>query len=152
MKFIDTLKSRNGRPINFRKIEPRIEKFCGKFNIVLMYIFGSYALGNAGKISDLDVAVLSEKGINLDKTLILIEELQKIFAEEAVDFVDLKLAPLTLIHRVLKEGRCLYAQSLEVKIEFETKKESLYYDTAFLRKEHFEAMKRRIRNGSFGYR
>lgn len=152
MKFIKTLKSRNGRSVDFEKIETPIEDICKKFNVLLLYIFGSYATSSADKLSDLDIAFLPEKKLYPDKTLNLLGELQDIFQEEAVDLVDLNTAPLPLTHRILKDGRCLYANSLAVKIEFESRKEHLYYDTALLRKEYFEAMKRRIENGSFGYR
>jgi len=119
---------------------------------LLLYLFGSYALGYANRLSDLDIAFLPKEEFNLDKTLNLLAELQTIFQEEAIDLVDLSKAPLTLIHRVLKEGRCLYACNLRKKIEFESKNETLYYDTAPLRKDYFSALERRIKNGTFGYR
>lgn len=152
MKFINTLKSRNGRPVDFEEVEFGIEDICKRFNILLLYIFGSYASSGADKLSDLDIAYLPARKLDLDKTLDLLSELQDIFEEEAIDFVDINTAPLALTHRILRDGKCLYASSLAIKIEFEMKREHLYYDTIPLRREYFEAMKRRIENGSFGYR
>ena len=76
------------------------------------------------------------------------EDLEEIFEDEGIDLVDLKKVPLILIHRILKEGRCLYAKDINTKIEFETKKETEYLETEWMRKEYFEKMLQRIENGS----
>jgi hypothetical protein len=98
-------------------------------------------------LSDIDVAYLPEK--DFDKEIELIEKLEEIFEDEAIDIVNLKRVPLTLIHRILKEGKCLYAKDLKTKIEFETEKENEYLDTYYIRNEYFEKMKEKIENGSF---
>ena len=146
------LKSREGEAINFGEIESKVKDLSERFNILLLYVFGSYASNNASMLSDLDVAFLPERKFNVDSILSLIGELQDIFEEEAIDLVDLSQVPLTLIHRVFKEGRCLYARDLRTKIEFESRKENLYYDTEHLRKEYFDALKRRIKDGTYGDR
>ncbi|MBW2652432.1 MAG: nucleotidyltransferase domain-containing protein [Deltaproteobacteria bacterium] len=151
MRFIKVLKSREGQAIDFGEIEPKVKDLSERFNILILYVFGSYASNNANALSDLDVAFLAENKFNVDKILSLIGELQDIFEEEAIDLVDLSQVPLTLIHRVFK-GRCLYARDLRTKIEFESRKENLYYDTEHLRKEYFDALKRRIKDGTYGYR
>ena len=151
MRFIKVLKSREGQAIDFGEIEPKVKDLSERFNILILYVFGSYASNNANALSDLDVAFLAENKFNVDKILSLIGELQDIFEEEAIDLVDLSQVPLTLIHRVFK-GRCLYARDLRTKIEFESRKENLYYDTEHLRKEYFDALKRRIKDGTYGDR
>lgn len=80
------------------------------------------------------------------------KELQDIFEEEALDLVDLKKAQIPLIHRIFKEGRCLYARDFKTKIDFETQMESRYFDTETLRKEYFSTLRKRLENGSYGYR
>jgi len=152
MRFLKVLKTRKGKPVNFRDIEPHIKDLSECFDILLLYLFGSYALNSANVLSDLDIAFLPKKKFSVGEVISLINELQDIFEEEAIDLVDLSHVPLTLTHRVLKEGRCLYARDLKTKIEFESKKENLYYDTAHLRNEYFEALKRRIKDGTYGCR
>jgi predicted nucleotidyltransferase len=152
MKFIKVKKSREGKPIDFNEIEPEIEKLAEKFKLKLIYIYGSYAFNNAGKLSDVDIAILGENKLNLDKKLKLLEALQEIFEEEAVDLVELSKVPLTLIHRILKEGKCIFTSDLATKIDFEVRNEHLYYDTQPLRKEYFEGLKKRIKDGTFGSR
>lgn len=152
MRFIRVLKSRNGKRIDFEKIEPEMEKIAKRFDILLIYLYGSYATNSAGKLSDLDIAFLPAREFDLDNTLDLLDDLQDTFEEEAIDLINLNQVPLILIHRVFKEGRCLYAHDLRTRIEFEVRKEHLYYDTAPLRKLYFNALKRRIQNGTYGYR
>jgi hypothetical protein len=152
MRFMGVTKSRQGKPIDFDVIGPEIEKLAGRFKLKLVYIYGSYAFDKAGKLSDLDIAILGENKLSLDKKLKLLEVLQEIFEEEAIDLVELGEVPLTLIHRILKEGKCIFASDLSTKIDFEVRNEHLYYDTQPLRKEYFESLKRRIRDGTFGNR
>lgn len=148
MKFLKVMKLRKGKPINFEKIEPRINNLSKKFDILLLYLFGSYSSEQAYKLSDIDIAFLSKRKLDLNEILALFGELQDIFQAEAVDLVDLEKVPLTLIHRIIKEGRCLYMSDIRTKIEFELKNESLYYDTEPLRKEYFKEIERRIKNGT----
>ena len=152
MRFIKVLKSRKGKAINLREIELKVKDLSERFNILLLYVFGSYASNNASMLSDLDVAFLPERKFNTYSILSLVGELQDIFEEEAIDLVDLSKVPLTLIHRVFKEGKCIYARDLRTKIEFESRKENLYYDAEHLRKEYFDALKKRIKDGTYGYR
>jgi predicted nucleotidyltransferase len=152
VKFLKVLKSRNGKPIEFDRIKDEVGEICREFGVSLLYVFGSYATGTAYKLSDLDIGFLSKDRLNLDRFLKLLGRFQEIFGDEAVDLVDLSKVPLTLIHRVIKEGRCLYAQEHSKRIEFEVRNESIYYDIEPLRREYFEALTRRIKDGSFGCR
>ena len=152
MRFIRTFKSRDGKPIDFREAEASIKKVALDFNIALMYIYGSYASGRGSKLSDLDIGFLTHGQISLDEQLSLLGILQDIFEEEAIDLVDFSRAPLTLIHRALKEGRCIYARSLSEKVDFEVRHECLYLDAEPLRREYELFLTRRIEDGTFGHR
>ena len=146
MRLLNVFKTRKGKPINFTAYAPQIEQLCKKHRIDILYLFGSYASGTSGSMSDLDIAYYSKNSVDEFKVL---PELQKTFEEEAIDLINLKNAPLPLLHRVLK-GQCLYASNIKVKIEFEINAESLYFDTAPLREEYFENMMGRIEHGVFG--
>jgi len=50
MRFYSVLKSREGKKIDFSKIEKEIEKVCNEFKILLLYIYGSYATGKTMEI------------------------------------------------------------------------------------------------------
>lgn len=147
MRFVEVLKSREGKPLDFKEVKERIAELCERFGINLFYIFGSYARNTSCKLSDVDVAYLAEGKVD---ELKLIVELQEVFEDEAIDLVNLNHAPPHLVHRILKEGRCLHAGSPEARVDFETKTERTYWDTRWLREEYLERMTERIENGTFG--
>jgi predicted nucleotidyltransferase len=147
MRFLEVLRSRGGKPLNFEEVGERAAELCRRFGIDLLYIFGSYAGKTADKLSDVDVAYLAKGKVD---ELKLIAELQEIFEDEAIDLVDLERAPLPLVHRILKEGKCLYASSPRRRVDFETRSEALYWDSMWLREEYFKKMVERIENGTFG--
>jgi len=152
MRFLKVQQTRSGEPLDFVRVESLIKQLSGRYRLLLCYIFGSYASNNASTLSDVDIAVLADHKLALRELLDLTEELQEIFKEEAVDLIDLSKAPLTLIHRVLRDGRCLFARDLSTKIEHEMRWETLYFDAEPLRHASFEALKERIEHGTFGHR
>ncbi len=147
MKFIRSLLTRRGKPIDFSLIERQIMNICKKYHLDLFYVFGSYAKGTTTLLSDVDIAFYARRKVD---ELDLCGELMNLFGEEAIDLVDLHKAPVALVHRVLKEGKCLYATDVKVKIEFECRMESEYFDTQWMREEYFEQMIGRIENGTYG--
>ncbi|RKX69811.1 hypothetical protein DRP53_07080 [candidate division WOR-3 bacterium] len=152
MKFIHTLKSRDGKPIEYEKLYPQIKRVCNKHQIALLYLFGSYARNSAYHLSDLDIAFYSVSPFTPKEVLKFLGELQDLFEEEAIDLVDLRKAPLPLIHSILKHGKLLFARDLKIRIALEMRWESHYWDTEPLRRAHFNFLKRRLVNGTFGNR
>jgi len=147
MRFARVLKSRGGKPLDLEEIKGKIAELCKRYGIDLFYIFGSYATNNPHKSSDVDVAYLAEGKVD-EPSLII--GLQEIFEDEGIDLVNLKHASLPLIHRILRDGKCLYSSSAEKRVNFETRAEVLYWDTKWLREEYFRKMLERIENGTFG--
>ena len=148
MRFYSVLKSRKGKPIDFEKIEKEVEPLCKEYKILLFYIYGSYATGNPWKLSDIDLAYLPENELTYEEEFKFRERLEEIFEDEGIDLVNLKKVPLTLIHRILKEGKCLYGKDIKTRIDFEIRKEMEYFETEWMRKDYFEKMIKRIENGS----
>ena len=92
-----------------RALEPRPE-------ILDAYLFGSQARGDAGALSDIDVAVfidqdLAEPGpYGYDAELIT--DLMTELGTNDIDVVLLNQAPPLLYHRVLRDGRLLVTRDL----------------------------------------
>jgi hypothetical protein len=147
MRFIKVLKTRGGKSIDLGEVEPKVREICGRYKIDLLYLFGSYATGRQGRLSDVDVAYLAREKVD-EASLLL--ALQDVFEDEAIDVVNLSQAPPQLVHTVLKEGRCLFCKSRDLKLDFELRAERIYWDTRRLREEYFKRMLERVRNGTFG--
>lgn len=112
-----------------------------KYNINLIYIFGSYAKGKNDKNSDLDVAVLLEKGYSpLDK-LSLIGDLIDIFKRDDIDLVILNDGNPVLEHQVIKHGKLVYMKDEDIKVNYEVRVLKVYMDMEPFRKTQMEYIK-----------
>jgi predicted nucleotidyltransferase len=83
----------------------------------LIYLFGSYAKGNARPDSDLDLAFLSSKEIDDYQRFLTAQKLASKLNIE-VDLIDLKKAS-TVFKAQIIQGKLLYAEDKKQKQEFE---------------------------------
>lgn len=116
----------------FELLKSSFNKELAKDNFVIVaYLFGSFAKGNAGKLSDVDVAVLIDYNIPQDDyfhiQIKLINKLEKMIKCNT-DVVILNSATPELIHQVIKYGKVIYQRSFNEKIAFEGKSISMYLD------------------------
>jgi predicted nucleotidyltransferase len=122
-------------PMQHRKA---LKEVFERQEVMLAYLFGSHARGDAGPLSDIDVAMLFGSGVpedqRLRRVLQLIGELGSVFGQDDVYVVDLAEASPLLRHRVYRDGRLLYCRNEVVQVQFETKALRDYIDTEPLRK------------------
>jgi len=87
------------------------------------WLFGSTARGEAGPLSDVDVAVLLDDSVArenyLDAAAALVEELER--SAPRIDLVVLNEAPPALRHRVLLDGLLLLERDPRRRIDFEVR-------------------------------
>ncbi|HYO16849.1 MAG TPA: nucleotidyltransferase domain-containing protein [Thermoanaerobaculia bacterium] len=87
------------------------------------WLFGSTARGEAGPMSDVDVAVLLDSGVPrenyLDAAAALVEELER--SAPRIDLVVLNEAPPALRHRVILDGLLLLERDPRQRIDFEVR-------------------------------
>lgn len=98
--------------------------------IACAYLYGSVARGTARPESDVDVAVLleqdpqptlAESGIGLAGDL-------EASVGLPVDVVLLNLAPVDLVHRVLRDGIIVFERKPLERIRFEVQARNAYFD------------------------
>ena len=124
-----------------RALEPRAE-------ILDAYLFGSRARGDAGALSDIDVAVyidedLAEPGpYGYDAELIT--DLMSELGTNDIDVVLLNRAPPLLYHRVLRDGKLLVTRDLKATTTRAGYALSRYFD--FLPQLKKQAAARRYAN------
>ncbi|MEM3398050.1 MAG: nucleotidyltransferase domain-containing protein [Nitrososphaerota archaeon] len=107
-----------------------LETFFDKEDEVLVaYLFGSYARGDQTAESDIDIAVLLSTPSHrvLEYYLHLINELSRVSGGE-VDLIILNTAPPLLKHQVIKNGIVVYRRDEKTRIEFEARAEDEYLD------------------------
>ena len=119
-------------------------------------LIGSQARGDAGPLSDVDIAVWHEP--DLDAAARLQLQLQiagaaaKAVGSDEVDVVLLNKAPPLMRHRAMRHGKRLVERDRDERVRMETRAMLEYLDTAPLRAVLGRAMRRRIEEGRFGRR
>lgn len=112
------------------QVTRNLETFFDKEGEVLIaYLFGSYAKGTQTAESDIDVAVLLSTPPHrvLEYYLHLVNELSRVLGSE-VDLIILNMAPPMLKHQVIKYGKLVYCRDERARIEFEARAEDEYLD------------------------
>ena len=123
-------------------------------DIIFAYIFGSYSIGKVSPLSDIDIAVYLGK-VKLKEIFERKQELNNLVASilktDEIDLIILNEAPLPLIHQVLKTGCLLFSKDEKERIAFAVRAQKFYLDAEPLRKIAWSALKRRLKDGKFGY-
>jgi hypothetical protein len=108
------------------------------------YLFGSWARGNPGPLSDLDLAVFIDRRRNPFKfRLMLMEKLARAIRSDNFDLVILNDAPLVLQYEVIRGGKILKEQR-QRRVVYEARVLRDFLDTENLRRVHREALKRSL--------
>lgn len=98
--------------------------------IIAAYLFGSVARGTAGARSDVDVAILyaaappaTLEGLPLD-----LERRIGQLVGRPVQVVVLNTAPVSLLHRVLRDGVLVLDSAKSARIHFEVRARNEFFD------------------------
>jgi predicted nucleotidyltransferase len=129
----------------FRELPPDTEGALGRLiplfereGVHLAYLFGSLSRGE--QAHDVDLAILTQGKPAFQLRAAITDTL----GTERVDLVDLRKASPVLRFEVIRTGRALYARDAETQERFELETLRLYRDTAPLRQQQREYLKRRL--------
>ncbi|MBE0516363.1 MAG: DUF86 domain-containing protein [Methanophagales archaeon] len=125
------------RDFVIKKIKKAIEK---DQNVLLAYLFGSFAREYTTPLSDIDIAVLLKENslIHFANTWSTIATALGM-SEDKIDLLDLSKAPLSLKHKVIKEGiKLVDREDFQEKIVEEIV--NRYPETSYLMNETYEEM------------
>lgn len=110
----------------------RMKRFLSQeaaaLRILLVYLFGSQALGQGGPLSDYDVAVLFSEEPPAQERYALQHRLTMLLDAGLVDLVVLNRAPVELQYGVIAAGRLVYEADRATRVEFEACTLSRYFD------------------------
>ena len=122
----------------------------------LAYLFGSAATGQMTPFSDVDIAlVVNEdhtfKHSRLQFELEIEDELAARCELNQIDVRVINAAPLLLRGKVVTHGRLLFARSVDMRLDFETRTRMEYFDflpaAEFYRTAFFENLRQRGLSG-----
>ena len=119
-----------------RDIRDRLRLLAQEFerdsSVIALYLFGSFARGEEGPLSDIDVAVLADRSMLSqrvgDPVVEYLGRINRVLGTDEVSFVLLNEAPLVLRYEVIRGGQVLVDNRPRARLDFEVHTEDLYMD------------------------
>lgn len=134
----------------------RLSNALDREGVVAAMLIGSQARGNPGPLSDVDIGIWHDPGLDargrFDLQLDLAGEITSLLGTDEVDLVLLNNAPPLMRHRAIREGKRLVERDHDERVRLETRAILDYLDTAPLRVELGRGVRRRMKEGRFGRR
>ncbi len=133
---------------------PQLKTIFEEHGVVLAYLYGSQASGNAGPLSDVDIAVLFARGIEsserFDRVLRLMGDLASVFKRDDVNVLDLDEGTPLLNNNVRVHGRVIFCADEKARADFALRALQQYVDTEPLRRMQNRYLREKIERGLFG--
>jgi predicted nucleotidyltransferase len=124
--------------------------------VIAGFLIGSRARGDAGPLSDIDIAVIHRDGLGprerLALRLGLLADAAAALGTEEVDVVLLHETPPAMRHHALGDGVVLFDRDPGARLRFALAAFHEYVDTEPLRRLSSRRLRERIREGRFGRR
>jgi predicted nucleotidyltransferase len=132
----------------------RLSHALDREGVIAAILIGSQARGNPGPLSDVDVGIWHEPGLDPAGRLHLQLELARVASEalrtDEVDIVMLNRAPPLLRHRAVRDAKLLVERDPVARVRLDVRALLDYLDTKPLRAEMSRGLRKRIREGRFG--
>ena len=138
-------------------LERELPTILAERPVMLAYLFGSVAEGNALPSSDVDIALVFAPSLNLTTyermqvEFSIATEIERRCNIKEADVRSIDSAPLTVKGSVLTEGVLLYSRDEEFRVEYEVYNRKVYLDflpvVEMMREAFFEQLRK---EGLFG--
>ena len=107
-------------------------------SVVFAYLFGSHATGEAGPLSDVDIAVyLNGTTDSFETRLALVDAVSRHVGSERVDVIVLNDAPIALSGRVLQTRQVLLDRDPFLRHRYESSIARQFADFRITERRHF---------------
>ena len=106
-------------------------------------LFGSYATGNPGPLSDVDIAYMlsdvnPKEAFEIDCKLFV--EITQCLGTDEISFICLNDAPITVRFGVIADGKVIYLRNENKLLDFKVKTMKHYIDTKGIREEYYKEL------------
>jgi len=118
-------------------------KLAQKYNLDLMIVFGSYAVGKERANSDLDVGVIGDLDFNV--LLDLTNEITKLLGLKVVEVVNLKKASPLLTHNALRKAVIIFERTAGTLSDARLSALHRFVETKSLREVKFNRTRKYIK-------
>jgi predicted nucleotidyltransferase len=134
----------------------RLAQILDREGVVAAMLIGSQARATAGPLSDVDIGVWHEPGLDssgrLELQLGLAAAAREALGTDEVDIVLLNRATPLMRHRAVRDARPLVERDSKTRVRLESRAILDYLDTKPLRAELARGMRHRLEEGRFGRR
>jgi predicted nucleotidyltransferase len=134
----------------------QIEQTFADEPIEIAYLFGSRARGDAGPLSDVDIAVLAPEDMpdedQVSLQLRLMTRLMRALRRDDIEVIILNRAPILLQHRVIRVGKVLFCRDELLRSRYEARVLVRYFDSRHLANLYNEGLMKRIATEGLGAR
>lgn len=122
--------------------------------VVAAMLIGSHGRGSASQLSDLDIGIWHQPGLDSTELLQLRLSLARAATDalgtNEIDIVPLNDATPLMRHRAIRDGKRLIERDRKARVRLETTALIEYLDTAPLRAELARGQRKRLEEGRFG--
>lgn len=129
--------------------------FTKKPEVVAVYLYGSYARGDARDDSDIDLGILLAPGLEVKgfdiPQVVFAQDLTK-HIKKKVEVQDLGVCRVDFTHRVISEGQLIYSSNETKRIGFEEAVLRNYFFLKPLFDEYYSALSKIAKKGELGVR
>jgi predicted nucleotidyltransferase len=123
-----------------RDLRTRVVPVLQAHEVRLAYLFGSHAKGEATELSDVDLAVSFDVGVDVRKVHgELLDDLVRELETDRIDLVVLEEIPPPLAFRIIRDGERLVARDPGEDVSFRTRTIMRYLDFKPLRDAAFRS-------------
>jgi uncharacterized protein len=140
-------------PIDEAAVE-RLSRALDQEGVIAAMLIGSQARGTPGPLSDVDIAVWHDEGLDsasrIDLQLELAGAVSEALGTDEIDIVMLNRAPPLLRHRAVRDARLLVERDPVARVRLDARALLDYLDTKPLRVEMSWGLRKRLREGRFG--
>ncbi|NSW92053.1 MAG: nucleotidyltransferase domain-containing protein [Firmicutes bacterium] len=109
-----------------------LNDIVAKYNLYLLLTFGSYNTDRFTENSDIDLAYLSNRRLNVEEEMELLKDMVVYFKRDGIDLVNLTKADPLLAFQIACNSKVLYEENNSF-ILFKMKASAIYADTKHLR-------------------
>ncbi len=144
---------RKNRRIDLSRLDQLVSLFAADEATELAFLFGSHARGEAGALSDIDIALLLSPAVPRDKYLSYrlkySAAIAEVIRDDRVEILILNTAPPALAHQVIR-GRVLYERTAEARVQFIVDVQRKYLDLKPFYAIDHAYMQQRLKEHRFG--
>lgn len=132
----------------------RLRLALNQEGVLAAMLIGSQARGTPGPLSDVDIAVWHDEGLDpasrLRLRLNLASAASRALGTDEIDIVMLNRAPPLLRHRAIRDATLLVERDPVARVRLNARALLDYLDTKPLRTEMSRGLRKRTREGLFG--